>query len=177
MPLYETVDSYLQNNLKRDLEKYFGIVEKNGVRLVASVKRPLSPDMEIFVAPQDPEIFSALVFHLAVAESAIADRGRRNTLEDFLLVSGWPSFDLRPSPMELIRSAGLPDWRKVDGMAEAASEIVYKEVEHTLKLGQVRTRETAAVAAAKARLEEDRELADGILEQYQGFSYTLANEG
>jgi hypothetical protein len=177
MSLYATVDSYLQNNLKRDLEKYFGIVEKDGVRLVASVKRPLSPEMEIFVAPRDPEIFSALVFHLAVAEFALDNHGRRNTLEDFLLVSGWPSFDLRQSPADLIRSAGLPDWRKVDGMAEAASEIVYKEVEHTLKHGQVRTRETAAVAAAKARLEEDRELADEILGQYQAISYTLANEG
>ena len=180
MPLYALVDSYLQNYLKDDLEKYFGFVTTNGVRQVASVKRPLFPEMEHLIAPEDPEIFSALVYHLAVAEFAIDDCGRRSTLGDFLCVSGWPLLRLPgmavEDPVELIRRAGLPDCRNMEKLSEAASEVVYKEVEHTLKHGQVRTMETAAVAAASARLEEETPYADNILGRYQGFCYMLAHD-
>lgn len=181
MPNYYAItDSYLQNGFKNDLEKYFGFATTGGFRHIASVQRPLTYETERLIAIEEPELFASLVYHLAFAEFTLADGGHMDILRDFLRVSGWPllflPFGRRKDPMELLLRAGLPDIRSLTHLAEYASEIIYKELEHTLG-GQVRTRESAAVAAAMARLKGlDKEAKKELLDRYADFSHQFTHD-
>ena len=154
MPNFEfIVSDYAFNGFRRDLSECYSISNRDGYRK-ARLKEGVHQ-------VRFPEFFTALLFHMALAEHVLLDEGGRELLKAFLRVSRWPLlFPLNRAPEgpeSVIDAADLSLHGIGRELTDCAREEIYKDMEKVLVIGEgdlFRRRASAAADGARPGLIE-----------------------
>ena len=138
------ISQYFENQYLKDLSSHFVLVPMDGYRYADSVRHRIYPKANERI--ENRNLFAAFIFCSVIAQNVLKKDGDEKLLIDFLRVSKMPKFvpsdRLLADPGDFLNRAELPSPDVFVPLITDVAEIIYKELELTIKFGRWRSHNT-----------------------------------